>query len=71
MTNEEREKLIYAISHELCPECCNELDYYSYHERDSTYDERFCSKCNWRVLISVWDEVVKEENLEPGCKREE
>ena len=69
--NEEREKLIYAISHELCPECCNELDYYSYHERDSTYDERFCSKCNWRVLISVWDEVVKEENLEPGCKREE
>ena len=67
----DREKLIYAIEHQLCPECCTELDYYSYHERDSTYDERFCLKCNWRVLVSEWENIKEEENLEDGCKREE
>ena len=71
MINEEREKLIYAIEHKLCPECCSELDYYGYHERDSTYDEWFCPKCNWRVLVSQWEKVKEEENLEEGCKREE
>ena len=63
MTNEEREKLIYAIEHDLCPECCNVLNYYPYHERDSTYDKWICPKCNWEVLVSDWENVKEQEQI--------
>ena len=66
----DREKLIYAIEHELCPECCTELEYECPHERDSTHDRRICSKCGWGVSMSTWDEVIDEENLEQGSKAE-
>jgi hypothetical protein len=52
----EDQRLRYAANEGLCPDCCTELDYYSYHERDSTYDAQFCPKCGWRAYVYKLDE---------------
>jgi len=49
----ELQQLLYAKEEGLCPECCTELEYVGYHERDSTYDRWVCNKCNWNELVST------------------
>ena len=67
----EREKIIYAIEHGLCPECCTELDMTSKHERDMSNDDWYCPKCGWVCWIGTWDKVKEEENLEWLSKAED
>ena len=63
------EKLIYAIEHLLCPECCNEI---KSEEGDIPANDKWhCPKCGWSVPRWDWEETRDEENLEEGCKREE
>ena len=64
-----KEKLIYAIEHLLCPECCNEI---GFSVGDIPAEDKWdCPKCGWFVYKWDWEETRDEKNLEVGCKREE
>jgi len=58
------QKLRYAKEEELCPECCSELEYVGYHERDSTYDKWVCPKCKWDVYVSTLEKLEEIEYTE-------
>jgi DNA-directed RNA polymerase subunit RPC12/RpoP len=46
-----------VLDDDKCPRCGREVEWGpSQHERDSSYDWRFCPKCQWRLTnMATWD----------------